>query len=65
MRELQQQRMREDREGLDSAEPLRRDVASGRPVDDPYEHMDVSQMLLPVLVALACFFPVLYCLCKL
>lgn len=47
------------------AEPEKRsDLASGPKVEDPYDTMEQSQMFLPILVALACFFPLLYCLCK-
>ncbi len=38
--------------------------ASGPKQKDPYQDQDQSQMFLPILIALACFFPVLFCLCK-
>lgn len=38
--------------------------ASGPKIPDPYQEQDQSQMFLPILIALACFFPVLFCLCK-
>lgn len=34
-------------------------------VDDPYTKQDTSRMFIPFLIAFACFFPVLFCLCKL
>ncbi|VDN06314.1 unnamed protein product [Thelazia callipaeda] len=34
-------------------------------VEDPYAEQDTSHMFIPFLVAFACFFPVLFCLCKL
>jgi hypothetical protein len=40
-------------------------LASGPRISDPYQQQDNSHMLLPILIALACFFPVLFCLCKL
>lgn len=40
-------------------------LASGPKAADPYAAQDHSQMFLPILIALACFFPVLFCLCKL
>uniref|UniRef100_A0A914WWI0 Malectin domain-containing protein n=1 Tax=Plectus sambesii TaxID=2011161 RepID=A0A914WWI0_9BILA len=40
-------------------------LASGPKAPDPYASQDHSQMFLPILIALACFFPVLFCLCKL
>lgn len=39
--------------------------ATGPQVSDPYAQQEVSQMFIPILVALACFFPVLFCLCRL
>jgi len=39
--------------------------ASGPQISDPYAQQEASQMFIPVLVALACFFPVLFCLCRL
>ncbi|KRZ59682.1 Malectin [Trichinella nativa] len=38
--------------------------ASGPKLQDPYAQQDQSQYLLPFLVILACFFPILYCLCQ-
>ncbi|KRY77266.1 Malectin [Trichinella pseudospiralis] len=38
--------------------------ASGPKLQDPYAQQDQSQYLLPFLVILACFFPILYCLCR-
>jgi len=43
----------------------RQKFASGPKAPDPYAQQDQSQMLLPILIALACFFPVLFCLCRL
>uniref|UniRef100_A0A8R1XQ34 Malectin domain-containing protein n=1 Tax=Onchocerca volvulus TaxID=6282 RepID=A0A8R1XQ34_ONCVO len=34
-------------------------------VKDPYAEQDTSHMFIPFLIAFACFFPVLFCLCKL
>nr|CDP95773.1 Bm4089, isoform h [Brugia malayi] len=34
-------------------------------VEDPYAEQDTSHMFIPFLIAFACFFPVLFCLCKL
>ncbi|VDN35717.1 unnamed protein product [Gongylonema pulchrum] len=34
-------------------------------VADPYAEQDTNHMFIPFLVAFACFFPVLFCLCKL
>uniref|UniRef100_A0AAF5PQA7 Malectin domain-containing protein n=2 Tax=Wuchereria bancrofti TaxID=6293 RepID=A0AAF5PQA7_WUCBA len=34
-------------------------------VKDPYAEQDASHMFIPFLIAFACFFPVLFCLCKL
>ncbi|KFD58486.1 hypothetical protein M514_00712 [Trichuris suis] len=39
--------------------------ASGPKQANPYIYQDQAEQILPFLVALACFFPVLYCLCKL
>uniref|UniRef100_A0A5S6QR25 Malectin domain-containing protein n=1 Tax=Trichuris muris TaxID=70415 RepID=A0A5S6QR25_TRIMR len=39
--------------------------ASGPKQADPYMYQDQAEQILPFLIALACFFPVLYCLCKL
>ncbi|VDP19411.1 unnamed protein product [Soboliphyme baturini] len=39
--------------------------ASGPKQTNPYTQQDQSQMFLPILIALACFFPVLFCLCRL
>jgi len=46
-------------------EATRAKFASGPKIPDPYQQQDQSQMLLPILIALACFFPVLFCLCRL
>ncbi|VDN19381.1 unnamed protein product [Gongylonema pulchrum] len=34
-------------------------------VADPYTEQDTNHMFIPFLVAFACFFPILFCLCKL
>ena len=34
------------------------------PAEDPYAEQDASFFLLPVLIAIACFIPILYCLCR-
>ncbi|VDK46601.1 unnamed protein product [Anisakis simplex] len=46
-----------------SSDSLR--YAEGPAVEDPYAEQDSSHMFIPFLVAFACFFPVLFCLCKL
>ncbi|MFH4974603.1 hypothetical protein AB6A40_001312 [Gnathostoma spinigerum] len=38
--------------------------AEGPPAPDPYAEQDSSHMFIPILIALACFFPILFCLCK-
>ncbi|XP_021344149.1 malectin-B-like [Mizuhopecten yessoensis] len=38
---------------------------SGPKVKDPYASDDTSTMLLPVIIALGAFIPLLFCLCKL
>jgi len=55
------QRSEDDKED----EAARAKFASGPKAPDPYQQQDQSQMLLPILIALACFFPVLFCLCRL
>lgn len=55
------QRTEDDKED----EAARAKFASGPKAPDPYQQQDQSQMLLPILIALACFFPVLFCLCRL
>lgn len=39
--------------------------ASGPQTADPYAQQDMGQMIIPVLIAVACFLPVLFCLCRL
>ncbi|VDM49180.1 unnamed protein product [Toxocara canis] len=53
----------ETQEYVKPADSLR--YAEGPAVEDPYAEQDSSHMFIPFLVALACFFPVLFCLCKL
>ena len=38
--------------------------ASGSKIADPYSGDD-SSMMLPIFVAIGCFIPVIFCLCKL
>ena len=43
----------------------RRRPVSGPKTPDSYATDDTSTMLLPILVAIGCFLPILFCLCKL
>lgn len=43
----------------------RRKVAGEPKIADPYESDDTSVTLLPVLVALGAFIPLVFCLCRL
>ena len=38
---------------------------SGPKVQDPYATDDTNSMLLPIVVAIGAFIPILFCLCKL
>lgn len=54
----------ETSESEQDEEPRRPRFADGPPVEDPYATQDSGYILVPILVAVACFFPVVYCLCK-
>ena len=53
----------DDKDPSKSADRKRR--LSGPPVTDPYATDDTSSMMFPVLVAVGCFIPLVFCLCKL
>uniref|UniRef100_A0A915IXC0 Conserved oligomeric Golgi complex subunit 7 n=1 Tax=Romanomermis culicivorax TaxID=13658 RepID=A0A915IXC0_ROMCU len=53
----------EEEESAESTETKAK-IASGPQIADPYAQQEVSQMFIPILIALACFFPVLFCLCR-
>lgn len=62
----EQQKQQQSEEDFIEDEPEARErFASGPQISDPYAQQEASQMFIPVLVALACFFPVLFCLCRL
>lgn len=49
----------------DSTKPKKKRPSSGPKVQDPYATDDTSSMMLPVLVAIGAFIPLVFCLCKL
>ncbi len=62
--EIPEPEEKDDLPEVDDGAEQRSKYASGPKQRDPYSEQDQSQMFLPILIALACFFPVLFCLCK-
>jgi len=55
----------EEEEEETSEKPAKSRRPSGPKVKDPYAADDTSSILLPVIVAVGAFVPLLFCLCKL
>ncbi len=49
----------------DTRKPSKKRRPSGPKVQDPYATDDTGSMMLPVVIAVGAFVPLLFCLCKL
>ncbi|VDN54851.1 unnamed protein product [Dracunculus medinensis] len=57
--------MSEGKDLIEEEEEIEKPIYIGEPtVKDPYADQDTAQLLIPFLIAFACFFPIVYCLCK-
>lgn len=51
--------------GEEEEKPRKKRPVSGPKTPNPYASDDTSTMLLPVIVSIAAFLPIVFCLCKL